>query len=95
MSATQSNTQPPQGESLGSFIKLAHEFAGLAEESRLIAEQYIRVAQEPNNIGRDTDPLDLALQTLSDTGKAIKMFKESLDGMEKASRVTETEDDKE
>ena len=96
MSATQSNQQPTQGELLGSFIKLAHEFADLAEQSRLIAEQYIRVAQERENIiGKDADPLDMALQTLSNTGRAIKMFKDSLDGMEKASRTTGTEQHRE
>ena len=79
MSATQSNQQPTQGELLGSFIKIAHEFADLAEQSRLIAEQYIRMAREPESIiGKDEDPLDLALQTLSNTGRTIKMFKESL-----------------
>ena len=95
MSATQSNQPPTQGELLGSFFKLAHEFAGLAEESRLIAEQYIRMARDPENItGKDDDPLELALQTLSNTGRAIEMFKNSLDGMEKASRVTGTEQHK-
>ena len=95
MSATQDNPQPTQGELLGSFFKLAHEFAGLADQSRIIAEQYIRMARDPENItGKDADPLDLALQTLADTGRAIEMFKNSLDGMEKASRVTGTEQHK-
>ena len=97
MSDPQSKPQPTQGELIGSFIKLAHEFAGHAEESRFIAEKYIRVAQQETRsiTDKDADPLELALQTLSDTGQGIKMFKDSLDGMEKASRITGTEQHKE
>ena len=97
MSDPQSKPQPTQGELIGSFIKLAHEFAGHAEESRFIAEKYIRVAQQETRsiTDKDADPLELALQTLSDTGQGIKMFKDSLDGMEKASQVTGTEEHKE
>ena len=98
MSDPQSKPQPTQGELIGSFIKLAQEFAGLAEDGRLMTEQHIRMAQEqrPKNIiSKNPDPLYLALQTLSNTGRAIKTLKDSLDEMEKASRVTETEKRKE
>ena len=63
-----------------------------------MAEQHIRMAQEqrPKNIiSKNPDPLYLALQTLSNTGRAIKTLKDSLDEMEKASLVTETEKRKE
>ena len=93
-----SDPQPTKGELIGSFIKLAQEFAGLAEYGRLMAEQHIRMAQEqrPKNIiSKDPDPLYLALQTLSNTGRAIETLKDSLDEMEKASRVTGTEGQKE
>ena len=93
-----SDPKPTQGELIESFIKLAQEFAGLAEYGRLMAEQHIRMAQEQrskNIISKDPDPLYLALQTLSNTGRAIKTLKDSLDEMEKASRVTETEERKE
>ena len=93
-----SDPQPTQGELIGSFIKLAQEFAGLAEYGRLMAEQHIRMAQEqkPKNIiSKNPDHLYLALQTLSNTGRAIKTLKDSLDEMEKASRITGTEEHKE
>ena len=54
MSDPQSKPQPTQGELIGSFIKLAQEFAGLAEDSRLMAEQHIRMAQEMEKASRIT-----------------------------------------
>ena len=59
MSDPQSKPEPTQGELIGSFIKLAQEFAGLAEDGSLMAEQHIRMAQEqrPKNIiSKDPDP---------------------------------------
>ena len=49
-----SDPQPTQGELIGSFIKLAREFARLAEDSRLMAEKHIRMAQEMEKASRVT-----------------------------------------
>ena len=54
MSDPQSKPEPTQGELIGSFIKMAQEFARLAEDSRLMAEQHIRMAQEMEKASRIT-----------------------------------------